>query len=72
MAKVNVWTEYVWECSNCSTENCIVFNPDQGKRLPACVRCGQHDTCATITEMARPTGKLTGKLALVARLHGEV
>lgn len=54
MAKINVVAEYHWECSKCNHENAIAWQPEIGKKLPACFACETRDTCGGITELTRP------------------
>ncbi len=51
--KVQVWTEYKWECSNCGRENEVSYSPEIGAKLPKC-ECGKRDECIGISEDCRP------------------
>ena len=52
--KVNVWTEYHWECSRCGDINRVNYMPSVGKNLPPCQSCSKVDKCENITESCNP------------------
>lgn len=52
----NVWTEYVWECSNCGDENKVSWMPELRKALPPCEACGNKEKCEQISADLPPEG----------------